>query len=81
MKKLLELASFLDPCFKLAHITDRDDILKEIEKYMIMEMDTEPLTSTVTSEVTLPQSTTSGAHPDESVNSALVPPSSKRQED
>ena len=44
MKKLLELALFLDPCFKLAHVTDRDDILKEIEKYMLMEIDTEPLT-------------------------------------
>ena len=31
MRQLLELASFLDPHFKLAHITDKDGILKEIE--------------------------------------------------
>ena len=67
----------MDPRFKLAHVTDKDDILKEIEKYMIIEMDTEPLISTITSEVISPQSSTSGTHP-ESVNSALVLPPSKK---
>jgi len=34
--QLLELSSFLDPRFTLAHVTNKDDILKEVEKHMMM---------------------------------------------
>lgn len=39
--QLLELASFLDPRFKLTHVSDRADILKEMEIQMLKEMDNE----------------------------------------
>ena len=56
MRQLLELASFLDPRFKFAHVTD-PGILKEIEKQMMMEISTETLTSAQAS--VSPQSTAS----------------------
>ena len=41
IRQLLELASFLDPRFKLTHVSDRADILKEMEIQMLKEMDNE----------------------------------------
>ena len=41
--QLVKLLSFLDPHFKLAHFTDKDDILKEIEKHMMMGLKYLPL--------------------------------------
>ena len=81
MRQLLELASFLDPRFKLAHVTDKDGILKEIEKQMMTEINTETLTSAQAS--VSPQSTASRScdtGPSSSLSSAtaLAPPPSKK---
>jgi len=40
IEQLLELTSFLDPQFKLAHVSNRASILKEVEIQMLNEMDT-----------------------------------------
>ena len=34
ISQLLELASFLDPCFKLGYVSDRERTLKEVEEQM-----------------------------------------------
>ena len=34
ISQLLELASFLDPCFKLGYVSDRENTLKEVEEQM-----------------------------------------------
>ena len=40
-KQLLELASFLDLRFKMAHLDDRAAILKEVETQMLTEISSE----------------------------------------
>ena len=78
MAQLLELLPFLDPRFKLAHVTDKDDIPKEIEKHMMMEISTEiltPTSSTVATGVSQVQSTANGSSDTFSVLSSAVSPS------
>ena len=69
--QLLELASFLDPRFKLTHVSDRASILKEIETQMLKEIDTD-ITTCHSSAATLVTS-----RPISSSSAALPPPNKK----
>ena len=69
--KLLELASFLDPRFKLTHVSDRASILKDIETQMLKEIDTD-ITTCHSSAATLVTS-----RPISSSSAALPPPNKK----
>ena len=66
--QLLELASFLDPQFKLAYVSDRASILKEIEKQMLKEIDID---------ITTCHSTSATRRPVSSSIAALPPPNKK----
>ena len=69
--QLLELASFLDPRFKLTHVSDRASILKEIEIQMLKEIDSDITTyhSLVATSATSKRISSSSA--------ALPPPNKK----
>jgi len=76
IEQLLELTSFLDPRFKLAHVSDRAGILKEVEIQMLNEMDT------AISEVSTCHSSSAATPASRSVcsssNSEAVPPPNKK---
>ena len=75
IKKLLELTSFLDARFKLAHVDDRGSILKDIEIQMLKELSNE--VPTCISTPSGAASSTSGTSDGDNGNNTGLPPSKK----